>query len=112
VSTSFIRFLNLIDSLDRMNPGRKLDELERELVEHILRCTSEGQVLLVGDLLQLNKLGSQATIHGRVKNLSALGYINLVTDKGDGRRKFVTPTKMAFKYSEFMSKCLERALRT
>ena len=35
MSTSFIRFLNLIDSLDRMNPGRKLDELERELVEHI-----------------------------------------------------------------------------
>jgi DNA-binding MarR family transcriptional regulator len=68
--------------------------------------------LLVGDLLQLNKLGSQATIHGRVKNLSALGYIKLLIDKEDGRRKFVTPTKMAFKYSEFMSKCLEDALKT
>lgn len=112
MNTAFIRFLNLIDSLDRMNPGKTLDEVERELLGYVLRSTNEGQVLLVGDLLQLNKLGSQATIHGRVKNLSALGYIKLLIDKEDGRRKFVTPTKMAFKYSEFMSKCLEDALKT
>jgi hypothetical protein len=112
VSTAFIRFLNLVDSLDRMNPGKTLDEVERELLGYVLRSTNEGQSLLVGDLLRLDKIGSQATLHGRVKNLSALGYIKLVTDKEDGRRKFVTPTKMAFKYGEFMSKCLEDALKT
>lgn len=112
MSSSYIRFLNLIDTLDRMNPGRALDEVERELLENILRSADEGQKLLVGDLIQLNQLGSQATLHGRVKNLSVLGYIKLVTDKVDGRKKFVVPTKMAIKYSQFMSKCLEDAIKS
>lgn len=42
MSTSYIRFLNLIDALDRMNPGRPLDEIERGLLEHILRSADES----------------------------------------------------------------------
>ena len=110
--TSYIRFLNLIDALDRMNPGKPLDEIERGLLEHILRSAEESQKLLVGDLIHLNQFGSQATLHGRVKNLVAQGYLKLISDKVDGRKKFVVPTKMAIKYNEFMSKCLEDAIKS
>ena len=109
--STYIRFLNLIDTLDRMNPGRDLDEIERVLLQNILHCAEAGQNLLVGDLIQLSQLGSQATLHGRVKNLAALGYLKFAPDKEDGRKKLVIPTKMAIKYCEFMSKCIEDAVK-
>ena len=112
MKTSYIRFLNLIDALDRMNPGRTLDQIEIALLEHILRFSKQDDKLLVGDLLGLKGLGSQATLHGRLKNLIALGYVKLFTDKKDGRKKFVIPTKLGLKYIQFMSECLENAIKT
>lgn len=112
MKTSYIRFLKLIDSLDYMNPGRTLDQIEVTLLEYILRFDKRDDELLVGDLLGLKGLGSQATLHGRLKNLTALGYVKLVADKKDGRKKFVIPTKLGLKYIQFMSNCLEDAIKT
>lgn len=107
----YIRFLNTIDALGRANPGRTLDSTEIQLLEHILLAADKGQTLLVGDLIHLSQFGSQATLHGRVKNLAVLGYIKLVGDKEDGRRKFVVPTKLAHKYVQFLSECIESSLK-
>ena len=112
MKNAYIRFLNIIDSLDRMNPGRELDQIEVSLLEHIFRFEDKQEELLVGDLLSLKKLGSQATLHGRIKNLTSLGYIKLVGDKEDGRRKLVVPTKIGIKYIQFMSECLESSMKT
>jgi DNA-binding MarR family transcriptional regulator len=68
------------------------------------------QSILVGDLISLAKLGSQATLHGRLKNLSAMGYIKMVVNE-DGRKKEVEPTKIALKRYEELSKCLEKAIK-
>ena len=68
------------------------------------------QSILVGDLISLAKLGSQATLHGRLKNLSAMGYIKMVANE-DGRKKEVGPTKIAIKRYEELSKCLEKAVK-
>lgn len=108
---AYIRFLNLIDALDRMNPGRALDCLEIQLLEYIMQQDARKISLLVGELIGLSYLGSQATLHGRLKNLSVLGYIKLVEDKNDARKKSVIPTKLAIKYVQFMSDCLEKALK-
>jgi DNA-binding MarR family transcriptional regulator len=56
------------------------------------------------------ELGSQATLHGRLKNLSAMGYIKMVANE-DGRKKEVVPTKIAIKRYEEMSKCLDKAVK-
>lgn len=82
----YIRFLNTIDALGRANPGRKLDSTEIQLLEYILLAADKGQTLLVGDLIHLSELGSQATLHGRIKNLAVLGYVKLSADKKDGRK--------------------------
>lgn len=111
MKNSYIRFINLLDALDRMNPSRSLDKIEISLLEHILSIKSQNGVVLVGDLLQLKRLGSQATLHGRVKNLSALGYIKLVIDTKDGRKKSVVPTKLSLNYIQFMSECLETSVK-
>lgn len=109
-SSCYIRFLNLIDALDRMNPGEKLDSVEESLLDKIILSFHENQSILVGDLISLSELGSQATLHGRLKNLSALGYIKMAANQ-DGRKKEVVPSKMALKRYEELSKCLEKAVK-
>ncbi len=109
-SSCYIRFLNLIDALDRMNPGKKLDSIEESLLDKIVLCANAKQSILVGDLISLSELGSQATLHGRLKNLSAMGYVKMATNE-DGRKKEVVPTKAALKRYEEISKCLEKAAK-
>ena len=109
---AYIRFLNCVDSLDRMNPGKKLDSTEEQLLNRIALSNSRGKDLLVGDLISLNELGSQATLHGRIKNLVVMGYVKLNEDKNDGRKKFVIPTAKALKHYEHLSACLEKALKS
>ena len=108
---AYIRFLNLIDALDRMNPGRSLDSLEIQLLEFIVQQQAQNQAVLVGDIIRLNCIGSQATLHSRLKNLALRGYVKLLTDKEDARKKSVIPTKLAVKYIEFMSTCLEKSVK-
>ena len=107
---AYIRFLNLIDVLDRINPGMKVDAIEESLLNKIVLSAHQGQVVLVGDLISLAELGSQATLHGRLKNLRAMDLIDMTTEE-DGRKKHVVPTKLAMKRYEELSKCLEKAVR-
>jgi hypothetical protein len=109
-SSSYIRFLNLIDALDRMNPGKKLDSTEESLLDRIVLSFHAKQAILVGDLISISELGSQATLHGRLKSLSAMGYIKMAANE-DGRKKEVVPTKIALKRYEEISKCLEKAAK-
>jgi DNA-binding MarR family transcriptional regulator len=109
--TSYLRFLNLIDAIDRINPGKKLDCTEEDLLDKIVLASYAKKAILVGDLISLSELGSQATLHGRLKNLSAMGYIKMAANV-DGRKKEVVPTKMAIKRYEEISKCLEKAVKT
>jgi hypothetical protein len=67
--------------------------------------------LFVGDLITLNRLGSQATLHKRLKTLISLGYLKLTTEKDDARKKSITLTKLTYKYAHFMSNCLIRAAK-
>lgn len=110
-TSSYLKFLNLVDALDRINPGKKLDCIEESLLDTIVSSAQAKQAILVGDLISLTELGSQATLHGRLKNLSALGYIKMAAN-ADGRKKEVLPTKMALKRYEEISKCLEKAVKT
>ncbi len=110
MQNSYIRFLNTLDRLDRVNPAQVLDYIEIQLLNYVLSASLQNQSLQVGDLISLDQLGSQATLHGRLKNLTHLGYINLVPDKKDARKKSVLPTKLAMKYAQFMSHCLSKSV--
>ena len=109
-ASPYLRFLNLLDAIDRINPGKKLDSIEESLLNKIILASVAKQSVLVGDLISLSDLGSQATLHGRVKNLSAMGYIKMAANE-DGRKKEVLPTKIALKRYEDISKCLEKQLK-
>lgn len=93
-----------------MNPGKKLDSVEESLLDKVILSFHAQQPILVGDLIAMSELGSQATLHGRLKNLSVLGYIQMASNS-DGRKKEVVPSKMALKRYEELSKCLEKAVK-
>lgn len=109
-ASCYIRFLNLINALDRINPRKKLDYIEESLLDKIVLSANAKQTLLVGDLISLSELSSQATLHGRLKNLNAMGYIEMVVN-ADGRKREVLPTKAALKRYQDISQCLEKAAK-
>ncbi len=106
----YIRFLKLAEALNSKSNIRKLDSTEDQLLDNIMVDDHEGRSVFVGDLLGLKDLGSQATLHGRVKNLRYLGYIELIT-QDDARRKRVMPTLLAYKRFELLSACVEQAIQ-
>jgi len=109
--SAYARFLNALDSLDRMSPSKKLDSIEEQLLDHIYLASVSGEKLLVGDVILLDQFGSQATLHGRLKNLVGKGFIQLHGDKADGRRKSVQITNKAEKHYQQLSECLSKAIK-
>jgi DNA-binding MarR family transcriptional regulator len=110
-SLSYVRFLNCLDTLDRINPGRKLDFIEEQLLNKVMLSWDRNETILVGDLLTRNDLGSQATLHGRIKNLHVMGYIKLSIDKTDARKKHISPTKLALNRYEKLSDQMARVFQ-
>lgn len=106
-SLTYLRFLNCLDAIDRMNPGKKLDSIEEQLLNRVMLAWDRQQPTLVGDLLTAHALGSQATLHGRIKNLQVMGYIKLTADKSDARKKHIVPTKLAIGHYERLSMEME-----
>ncbi len=107
--TAYARFLNALDSIDRISPSKKLDSIEEQLLNHIYLALVSGKKLLVGDVILLDQFGSQATLHGRLKNLVNKDFIRLLGDKADGRRKSIHITAKAEKHYKQLSKCLSKA---
>jgi hypothetical protein len=105
---SYIRFLKLVEILNSKSKFRGLDSIEKHLLNSIMLDDQAGQSILVGDLLKLSLLGSQATLHGRLKNLRSIGYIKLV-EQDDARKKRVVPTNQAYKFFEALSVCMLKA---
>jgi len=106
----YLRFLGLVETLDAgLLPDDKLDMIEEALLNQIMLSADLGKTILVGDLVSLERLGSHAMIHGRLKNLEQKGYIQLTLDKDDQRKKHVSPTKLATKRFDAISKCLQKA---
>ncbi len=111
MANAYIHFIDIVEDSKRVNPAASLGNIELQLLQLILLEHSKGQSLLVGNLISLSHIGSPATLHGRIKSLISLGYLKLVQDQSDARKKFVAPTNLAEKYSVFMSQCLVKAAK-
>lgn len=109
-NSAYIRFLNYLEAVGPAEI-KSPNAVEEQLLDYIAIAHSQGQQLLVGDLIKLSQYGSQATLHGRLKRLTAMGYIKLSEDREDGRKKVVTPTVKTIKHYEKLSTFLEKAAK-
>ena len=110
MTNSYLRFLRLADALTRSHE-KPLDSLSKDILEHILKSMilNENKIV-VGDILSLNNLGSQATLHKRLHGLIDDGYIKLKSTN-DGRVKQIQLTKKADKYFSDLSQAIEKAAK-
>ena len=105
---SYFRFLELVNLIADIKPSIALDKFEILLLDHIALALSQNTDLLVKDLISLSKIGSLATLHNRIKNLVVRGYIRLVADDQDNRKKHVVLTAKARKYYENLSRLIDQ----
>ncbi|MBU3638184.1 hypothetical protein [Polynucleobacter sp. AP-RePozz3-80-G7] len=110
MANSYLRFLRLADTLTKSSE-KPLDPLSKDILEYISKniILNESK-LVVGDILTLNRLGSQATLHKRLHSLVDDGYITL-KPTNDGRVKRIELTKKADKYFSDLSRALEKAAK-
>jgi hypothetical protein len=103
------KYFDYLAILDKSNRQLDIDAIDELLLNVIAKASYEEQALNVKDLLKLKEIASQATIHGRLKQLVAKKLIVLNEDKVDGRVKEVMLTKLAYKRYELLSKAIEKA---
>ena len=107
---SYFRFLQLVNLIEDIKPRIALDKIEILLLDHIALALSQNTDLLVKDLICLSEIGSLATIHNRLKSLVVRGYIRLINDSEDNRKKHVVLTAKARKYYENLSRLIDKKL--
>jgi hypothetical protein len=107
--TKLNKYLHYLTILEKSNQEFDLDGVDVLLLNFIAKADDKKQTLNVKDLLSLKEIASQATIHGRLKQLVAKKLIVLNEDKVDGRVKEVMLTKLAYKRYELLSKAIEKA---
>jgi DNA-binding MarR family transcriptional regulator len=105
---SYFRFLQLVNLIEDIKPRITLDKIEILLLDHIALALSQNTDLLVKDLICLSEIGSLATIHNRLKSLVVLGFIRLINDGDDNRKKHVVLTAKARKYYENLSRLIDK----
>jgi len=105
---SYFRFLELVNLIADIKPSIALDKFEILLLDHIALALSQNTDLFVKDLICLSEIGSLATLHNRLKNLVVQGYIRLIADDQDSRKKHVVLTAKARKYYENLSRLIDQ----
>jgi DNA-binding MarR family transcriptional regulator len=106
---AYLRFMQLAESFDYMSLSSKLDHVERELLDKLILAYYNREFPLMGDLTSLKSIASQATLHSRVKSLIAKGFIDIVADDDDSRKKHLVPTKLALMLYQNLSDALVKA---
>lgn len=83
-----------------------LDSLSLEILSRIGEAQLADEVLIVGDIIGNEAFGSPATAHGRLKKLSKQGWLKLVDDPADGRRKILRLSDKAVRMYNKMSSAM------
>lgn len=111
MTNSYLRFLRLADALVKSS-GKPLDSLSKEILEYICKeiMLNETQ-FTIKDILALERLGSQATLHKRLHSLVDEGYLKL-KPTNDGRVKQIEITNKAKKHFADLSQALKLAAKT
>ncbi|MDF9788316.1 hypothetical protein [Polynucleobacter sphagniphilus] len=105
---SYFKYLAI---LAKSNKELELSNDERLLLDVVATAIHKGKVIYVKDLLVLNEIASQATLHKALTNLVNKKLLAFKATKEDGRLKEVVLTKIANKRYEMLSKAIEQAVK-
>jgi len=106
----YIRFLRLAEALGGLPSLPSLDPLEERILTFIATESRTDRILSVREVINVEDLGSPATVHARLKSMREKGWLTL-QDTDDTRRKNVALTQAALKHFDRLSDCLFEATR-
>lgn len=106
---TYLHFIEALDALKKLPQFPALDSIESELLNEISLYWKKGNSLLVNEAISIEKIGSRATLHARIKNLRQKGYVDFHNDI-DGRKKIIKPTMLAMGYFSTLSSLLAEAV--
>ncbi len=94
MSKSLSNYLQFSKEVHNVNKRYKVSDCKEQLVlEAVFNAYVDNVEFAVLDLILLNEIASQATLHSVMKGLILKKMIKTETCKRDARRKFVLPTK-------------------
>jgi DNA-binding MarR family transcriptional regulator len=97
------KYFNYLDIVEKSNREHNLTCNDALLLDAIARANDEGRTLNANDLLLLTEIGSQATIHARLKHLVSAKLISFHPNESDGGPKEARLTELAHKRYETLS---------
>ena len=101
------KYFKYLAVLAKSNQKLNLSNDERLLLDVVATATHAEKVMYVKDLITLNQIASQATLHKALSSLVEKKLLAYKSDKDDGRLKEVHLTKLASKRYEELSKAIE-----
>ncbi len=105
----YLQFIEASSALKNLSQFPELDSIEVELLNSIALRWKDNNSLLVNEAISLEKIGSRATLHARIKNLRTKGYVDFHQDI-DGRKKILKPTMLAMGYFSHLSNLLMQSI--
>ena len=107
MSQLFKNYLDFSKSAQRINQRYKINDYKERLVlEAVVSAYVDGIEFGVLDLVLLDEIASQATLHNVMKGLIAKKLIKTQVSNADARRKHVLPTKLGLLWLKECSKLL------
>jgi len=107
---TYLRFTRTSRLLESEIDFVQLESIEGKLLDFLAIREMEGKPSLVSDAIFLRKIGSQATLHRRLMQLCANGYLRYGSDI-DGRKKYLELTPKAKDYYSELGKCIIKSIK-
>ena len=105
---TYLRYVRRTAQLKSKSKVPELDEIEKDLLNVIALNLSEGQSLLVSDVIYLKQIGSAATLHRRLSKLAKADFIRYSNDV-DGRKKYLELSPKSMDYFAQLGECIAAA---
>lgn len=104
------QYLKFLDEASQ--PVIPFDKTAQQLLEEVAMTYSEGsKPLTVTNVMEMFHIASPATMHRKMNDLLAFGYITLVYEGENRRTKYLKLTPLAVKYFEKMESIMLRAAK-
>ncbi|KXW55153.1 MarR family winged helix-turn-helix transcriptional regulator [Ferrovum sp. PN-J185] len=110
-SSTYLKFVNLVNSLKDLPTFPQMDALETRLIHVLASAWQQDTKVSILDAINMIPDISYSTVHGRIKDLKDKGMIGVEIDAHDKRIKYIIPTKKTNFYFEKMGECLIKAQR-
>jgi len=95
--TIMLKYLFKIDKVRSINKHYHVNDRQATILDFVCEKHLSHKACHINDVISLNTIGSQASLHAVTKDLIKLNLITVSMDLIDNRMKNVLPTSLALK---------------